>query len=105
MRSTCIILGDTDMDQDWAALGARNRDENSVIHCTIYLVGPGQSQTDVNKAAFALLALIESYLRTNLTLGSNVNWAGVVPTTLLKQLGDNARIAVLDFNLKFFARI
>ena len=105
LRATCIILGDTDMEQDWAALGARNRDENSIIKCAIYLIGPGQSQTTVNKAAFALLALIEAYLRTNITLGSNVIWVGVVPTTIMKQLGDNARVAVLDFNLKFFARI
>ena len=28
LRATCIIIGDTDMDQEWAALGARNRNED-----------------------------------------------------------------------------
>lgn len=107
LKSTCVIIGDTDMEQDWAALGARNRDEQATIKGVIYVLGAGASQTTVNKSAFALLALIEVFLRTgtNITLGSNVLWCGVCPTTIAKQQADNARAAFLAFDLKFTARI
>lgn len=107
LKSTCLILGDVDMKQEWAALGARNRDEEATIKCVIYVLGPGQSQTTVNKTAFALLGLLELFLRTstNITLGGNVWQSAIKPTTIAKQLGDNARAAFLAFDLTFNARI
>lgn len=107
LKSTCIILGDVDMVQDWAAIGARNRDEEAIIKCVIYVLGPGQTQTTVNKQAFALLGLIELFLRTstNITLGGNVWQSAILPTTIAKQQADNARAAFLAFDLKFNARI
>lgn len=106
LRSTCIIIGDTDMEQEFAALGARNRNEYATIRLVIYVIGQG-GQTVINNAAFTILASIETYLRTgtNITAGSNVVWIEVVPTTIAKQQGDNARAAFLAADLKFFARI
>lgn len=107
LQATCIIIGDVDMDQEWAALGARNRNEEATIKLVIYHIGQG-GQTVVNNVAWSLLASIELYLRANssqLTAGGLVLWMGVVPTTIAKQLSDNARAAFLAVDLKFTARI
>ena len=106
LRTTCIIIGDVDMDQEWAALGARNRNEEAILHLVIYHIGQG-GQTVVNNVAWDLLASIETYMRVsaNVTAGNNVLWMGVVPTTLTKELTDNARAAWLEVDLKFTARI
>jgi hypothetical protein len=105
LRRTCVILGDVTMSQDWAALGARNRNEEADLELAIYILGPGQTQTEVNKRAFDVLSDIELYLRANVTAGNNVLWLGVVPTELVKDMGDNARIAWLSATLRFTARI
>ena len=109
LKSTCVILGDITHDQNWAALGARNRDENTSLQLTIYVLGPGQTQTAVNESAYALLALIEIWLRNNISAAMTVipglQWIEIMPKSLNKQPGDNARLAYLDCDIKYFARI
>lgn len=109
VRATCVILGDTEYETDWAALGARNREETATLQCSICVLGPGQTQTQVNEAAYALLGLIDLYLRAQIgTISAAAPglWTiAVAPVSLTKQIGDNARYAFLDFDIRYSARI
>lgn len=109
LRSTCIILGDIEHEQVWAAVGARNRDENTTLRIMIYVLGAGQTQTAVNESAYALLALVELWLRTAISAAATaipgLQWIEIQPDSLHKQTGDNARLAYLDCDIKYFARI
>jgi hypothetical protein len=109
LRSTCIILGDVVFDGDWKGLGARNRDETATIKTVIYVLGPGQTQVEVNDTAYRLLGLIDLDLRN--TIGDlatdvpGVQWISTQPTAIHKAVGDNARVAYLAVDLSYFARI
>ncbi len=67
-----VIVGDTsgtgEADQEWAALGANNRDEHYVIGLNVIVNVPGQSQQASAELAFAVFAAIEDALRDDPTL-------------------------------------
>jgi hypothetical protein len=67
-----VIVGDTsgtgEADQEWAALGANNRDEHYALGLNVIVNVPGQSQQVSTELAFAVFAAIENALRDDPTL-------------------------------------
>lgn len=64
-------VGDTDdeSDQEWAALGARARDETYALRLVVVSAVPGSSQQQATEDAFEMFGLMEAGLRANVTLG------------------------------------
>jgi hypothetical protein len=73
-----VIVGDTsqegDDQQDWAAIGNRQRDETYALNLVIDVTTPGADCQVAVERAFALFAVVEDVLRTTPTMGV----AGVV---------------------------
>lgn len=109
MGSTCVILGDVEHDEDWAAIGARNRNEQATIKCCIYIRGEGKTQTEVVEAAYALHGLIDLYLRDQISAIATVApglWeVSTRRTSMAKSQSDNARMAYLAFDIRIQSRI
>lgn len=61
-----VFLGDIAWsDESWGPLGDLQRQEDYTIHLVINVADPGFTDSDAESRAFALLAVIEAYLRTN----------------------------------------
>ena len=109
LRSTCVIFGDLEYDEDWAALGARNKDSAIVIKSCIYVLGAGQTQTAVITTAEGLLSTLDLFLRANftpiITAAPGVWDIATRRTALSKSQSDNARMAYLAFDLRIKSRI
>jgi hypothetical protein len=109
LRATCVVFGDVEHEEGWAALGARNRDEVVSIKSCIYVLGAGQTQTAVNSTAYSLQSTLDLYLRANITAIATAApgiWdVATRRTALAKSMGDQARMAYLAFDVRFQARI
>lgn len=69
-RDTVIVASSApDGEQEWAALGARKRDERYEIEHFITASKPGRTQKEATERAFAGLSACEALLRANVTLG------------------------------------
>lgn len=68
-----VLVGDTfaegDDDQEWAAVGARTRDERYAVNVNVMVMTPGLTIGEARARAFALLAVVEQTLIDNVTLG------------------------------------
>ncbi len=56
-------------EQNWTALGNRRRDENYALHVLITVDAGDTTQRAATERAFALLALLETALRADPTIG------------------------------------
>ena len=105
LEAETIVIADVTFSQEWAAIGAKNRDENAEIRVVVYVRKMGGTQTEANERAFELLAACELALRSDPTLGGLVLQLGVVPVAHHKSMGDAAREAYIAVDLKYRARI
>lgn len=65
-------------DDDWAAIGARSRDESYEIALYVNVQKPGGTQREAEARVIEILTTIESALRANPTLDGLVRVAGFV---------------------------
>lgn len=109
LKSTCVIIGDVDHDEDWAALGARNRKETATCTCLIYVLLPGGTQTAAVSTAYGLHSTLDLFLRANIsavaTAAPGVWDVSTRRLSLAKSYADNARLAYLQFSIRLQSRI
>lgn len=109
LKATCVIIGDVDHEEDWAALGARNRNETASFTCLIYVMLPGGTQTAAVAAAYGLHSTLDLYLRDNIsaiaTAAPGVWDVSTRRLSLAKSYADNARLAYLRFSIRLQSRI
>jgi hypothetical protein len=71
-----ILSGSNDWNQEWAAIGNLRKDEAFTVGCGIWVLIPGADQAVMQAAydrAYAILAIIETYLRKSLVHGDAVD--------------------------------
>lgn len=101
-----IIFADAESDQDWAAVGARNREETLSLYLVFYSVAVGKSQTVANERAGELFATVGRYCRADIKLGGLLWKSGYGSNTQVhKGIGDNARLCFIRTRLNLSARI
>lgn len=70
----CVIIGDTSSpasptEQTWAAIGARKRDEKYDLGVHTFVNKPGLTAREAAVRGYAIVALLETALRVDVTLG------------------------------------
>lgn len=67
-----VIVGDTytegEDSQEWAAIGARSREERYALRLEVKVLTPGLTVTQARERAFALFAVLEQTLIENVTV-------------------------------------
>lgn len=94
-----------DMEQEWAALGARARDELFTIYCVADGMTGEDTMAAARDAAFGIVAAVENLLRADVNLGGNCLFAGVCPTGLFQKSTDRGALARVPFKIEGKARI
>jgi len=101
-----IIFADAESDQDWTAVGARNREETVTLYLVFYSVAIGEVQTVANERAGELFAAVGRYCRGDIKLGGLLWKSGYGSNTQIhKGIGDNARLCFIRTRLNLTARI
>lgn len=99
-----LAIGGAQLEEDWAALGARSRNENYTLSCYINVQSPGGEQEDATRRVFELYNAVTAYLRAN-PVGHGAWNIEVAPTRLIEQPYPDGREAELQFGIKVQARI
>lgn len=105
MRRQHVFLAGIAIDQTWAAIGARKRDEDLVLDGAVAVMTPGLTQQQATERAFELLAVVEDTLRSNVTVDGRAIQAAIKPRRLLETLEELGRGALIDFGIHVTARI
>lgn len=113
-----LFIGDTPDDlssvsgtQDFAHIGARQRDEDFSIYCTAVSRSGGTDMKVERDRAFRMKGAVEKLLRpgfpgADITLGGAVMWAHVSGEITLSQITDpNGAMARLGFHVVCRARL
>jgi hypothetical protein len=109
-REHVYIGGTANSDQQWAALGAKARQEDYALELVIVVGKPGSTQQEVTERAFTLLASAETALRTTpepdgMPAGVQSLVVDIHPHRLIEGVWDDGRIAVIDSTIDIRARI
>jgi hypothetical protein len=101
-----IISGSDDWNQEWAAIGNLRKSEDFTVGFAIWVVKPGGEEAikTAYERAFAILAVIETYLRKSLVHGDAVDGItlqGTVPKAEFQPSGfvDGANTAGRYFGI------
>jgi hypothetical protein len=103
-----LFLGNIHWDgEDWAALGARHREENYTIDLLISCQNPGSSDQEMETLAFTYLGVVESYLRNNpfQPATGQITALQIVPTECQTGPMPDGAEAMLTAKIKVSARI
>ena len=103
-----IMLGDVDFTQQAVSArgtGQHSRRENYTLALHIWVDSQGNDQKATSDRAFALMAEIESQLRTDPSVSGTVHVAQIEGGKLEEQASDNARAALLTVNVACLGRI
>ena len=102
-----ILSGSDDWNQEWSTVGNLRKSEEFTVGFAIWVVKPGAGETVIREArtrAFAILAVIETYLRKSLVHGDAVDGItlqGTVPKAEFQPTGfvDGANTAGRYFGI------
>lgn len=108
-----VAVRDAYSDIEWAALGARRKNETLGVDVVVSCRRGGTDQQTVTERAFALLDLIDTGIRNpsgDITIGGAVSWGSFTQVTLTEsnpQIYDmtKGRVAELFCTLTGTARI
>ena len=119
---TAVMVGATDpfgegdqdttdsSSQDWASTGSgARRDETGDIQCVAMSWTGNTGETGVQQAyeaAYSAAAGVETYLRSNPTVGgvSGLLWAEFGTESAAREFDDNGPVCLLQFSIHFRAR-
>lgn len=62
-----VTVGDVTSEQEWAALGAKSRNEHYSLQAGVAVTRPGDERADARARVFELLARVETLLRATPT--------------------------------------
>lgn len=96
------------VQQEWGALGNRQRDESGVIHGEIYVKKPGAGASAIRAArdrAWELLAEVEEQLRDDYRIGGLVYLSGMQASEETRGMDPGNRISILHFSIEYRARL
>lgn len=110
-----VIVGgtpdpDTDaasLDQAWAGLGAKARDETGEITCAVVSQSGGTNLKTHRDRALVILGELETAIRADPTLGGVVSsgWLHVTTGSLSQEQNTNGSRAVVTFTVSYRARL
>lgn len=101
-----VWLAGVEGEQEAAALGAQRREETFRLTIIIDVFVQGQNQRAATDRAFELMAIIETVLRADGSLGNVVRFSEIDgPLTLEEMASDTARGARLTIMVAAAARI
>jgi hypothetical protein len=103
-RESVNILG-LSGTQTWAALGRGAKEEVYTLEVLIMVIREGQQTQPAVERAYALLAEVESVLRTDPTIGNTCRVAAVEDVKLEVGASDTTRSALLTTGVRVDARI
>ena len=92
-------------DQVPASLGNRAREESYEIVCSLAAWSGDTAMSARRARAMQLLAAIEAWLRTNITLGGAVRTAQIASYSLLQEQTDQGASAGVRFRIACSARL
>ncbi len=105
-------LADVEFDQQWATLGKKSRDETFSMQVLVYVEQPGNvsNQQAATERAYALMAVVETYLRGDPTVNGVLGQPGEAEVKGRGRLQEDAnqegtRVAWLQFTVTGKARI
>lgn len=110
-----IIVGGTedpaddggDVDQEWAGLGAKAKDEHGTVTVAV-IVQTGDDSVKVNRdRAFVILGLLETAVRADPTLGGVVSggWLNVSTVRIRQRSNENGTYCRVSVDFTYHARI
>ncbi|MEU7032731.1 hypothetical protein ABZ958_03470 [Streptomyces sp. NPDC046237] len=100
-----------EIQQEWAAAGARRRNEAGAIYCYIETRAGDKDMALRRVRAFEILAAVETALRATdtapdaPTLNGSVLWAETTVGSLFQESSDTESLAGLNFTVAYRARI
>jgi hypothetical protein len=100
-----VMIGKVTLEQEWAALGARRKDEAYTVAVTVQVVQAGTDQDVVTERAYELVAAIEDALRNDVTLGGAVRVSEVEGWDDEEAFSDQGYSTVVDLRVAVKARI
>ncbi|MGZ4518877.1 MAG: hypothetical protein ACXVXO_00325 [Mycobacteriaceae bacterium] len=94
-------------NQQWATLGAQQRDDNGEVWCTAYSWNGDSDSDAAMDAAYGTVAALEAALRADVTLGNlpGVLWVGVTTTELRETQDSGGARAQVIFTVAYRGRI
>lgn len=105
-QNECILIGGAEGRQKAASLGARRRDESYDLTVIVSAVRNDGVQRTATVRAFALMAVLEDFLRDDPTLGGLVRSAEVGENFRLQEPADGTlREGLIEFSIAVEARI
>lgn len=89
--------------EDWAALGARRKDETFSITVYVLVTTEGLTQQEATERVYVLLGRVETVMRSNIQL-NGVHWSALVPDEVAEQPSDTGYMAMAKAQVVVFAR-
>lgn len=100
------LVGEDDIEQEWAGLGNLARDESLRITGTVFVLKQGDTETQARAArarAVELMAAIEDYFTGSTgdpSIGGLVRMARANPIGLMEFSEERGRVAMLGFEIR-----
>ena len=88
-----VLVGNCEAKEDWDLLGNKRRNEQMKQYITIRANKVGDTQAATTARAFALMAVIENYVRGDPTIGGTVQMAGLVEWKVTKNGNEGEKYA------------
>lgn len=102
------LIGDDQIEQDWAAIGRFSRDEFITLSGMVQVYTPGADETVIRTCrsrAQMLLSAIEGWLVADPSLGNVVLTSKIRPTQLVEGYDQGGRWALLHFEIRAQSRL
>jgi len=95
------------LEQAWAGLGAKSRDETGEITCAVVAQSGGTVHKPSRDRVLVILGELETAIRSDPTLGGAVaaGWLHVTTGALSQQQNSNGSRAVVTFTVSYRTRI
>ncbi len=103
-----IQLGDVDGEQEWSALGKLAREERYTVDVMVWVVRPGSDEAvfrDVRGRAFALFAEVETFLRSDPTVGNVARVSAIRRPEVTEGANPEGRVCRIDFQVAVEKRL
>jgi len=98
----------TDDSQAWGALGNRRRTETYTVRGMTGVVVPGGGEDTADQArarVYAILAVLEDYLRTHVSVGDTVLRAQLTSANLTQGYAKEGRWAALEITIEAYTEL